>query len=200
MIRMIRKTFLMTAVLAMIPAFCFAARVDVAAPPTERKSNPLVEQYVNEAVIRMVVYTYGQIFEEAIKKQNLQIVPQIGYIAAQHAAVESLDEPNLKKIIRDAYDQGLDIAYSERDRGTQPAIIEQIVKETIKQELRRMIDLMEFRYITEQVLRQAMMKQQEIMIQQAYQQQIEKLMIEQQLMAQTMQKQYQQAVQTSILK
>ena len=186
-------------VISFQPIFCSAAD-GVDGTASVRKSNPLVEQYVNEATMKMVVFTYGQIFDEAIKKQNMQIVPQIAYLAAQHAAAESLDEPNLKEIIRQAYDQGLEIAYSERDRGTQPAIIEQMVRETIKQELRRMIDLMEFHFITEQELRQAIMKQQQIMIAQAYQQQMQKLVIEQQLMEQMIQKQYQQAVQTSILK
>jgi len=186
-------------VISFQPIFCSAAD-GVDGTASVRKSNPLVEQYVNEATMKMVVFTYGHIFDEAIKKQNMQIVPQIAYLAAQHAAAESLDEPNLKEIIRQAYDQGLEIAYSERDRGTQPAIIEQMVRETIKQELRRMIDLMEFHFITEQELRQAIMKQQQIMIAQAYQQQMQKLVIEQQLMEQMIQKQYQQAVQTSILK
>ena len=166
----------------------------------DSRINPIIQDFVQKVVTYTLIQMFGEVFDRTIHEQNIQLVPQIAYSAAQQATFEAIKQPALKEIILDTYNKGFDMAIEERDKQTPPAAIEQMVRRMARSELQRVYDLNEFRFLTEEILRQAIIQQQQIMLQYAYQSQIQKMVMEQEIMNRAIQKQYTQAIQNSMIK
>ena len=141
-----------------------------------------VEEYVQELIQHFLVKTCGEVMQEAITKQNMQIFPELAFQASQQAAVQIFKQSDLKDLLYGIFDENTSQARNEISMGMPQSYIEPRIKKRIERDIKLLIEDPMFRYVIEAMLNQAMIQQQQIIMMTAAQQQAKLLAIRQQQM------------------
>ena len=170
--------------------------VQVSAPSAKQQiTQTIIKDYVQHRVIYSLLKTTGEVFDTAVKRQHIQLFPQIVYSAAQKAASECLNQPDLTKMVHDAYDHGVEAADEQRDLKAGPAAIQNKINDTVAADISRIVYEPYYRLIVEQYIQQAMIQQRTIMMQKAVEAELQKLVVQQKVMEQALQQQYLKTIQ-----
>ncbi len=150
-----------------------------------------VEEFTQKMIQYFLVKKCGEIIQDAIVRQNLQILPELAWQAAQQSAVQVFKQQDLKDILMGIFDENTKQAQEEIDLKMPQRYIELGIKKRVEQDIDMLIEDPLFRYVIEVMMKEAMIKQQEVVMMAVAQQQAQLMAIRQQQML--MQQQYLQA-------
>ncbi len=147
-----------------------------------------IEQFVDEVVRETYPRSVQEVVFKMLEQQpQLQLPPFFVEEWIQKTAMTVLDNPTVKQALRDANDQGVDVANEQRKTHSSDIIIVQRVYDTIHQALTT-TELKQLYFDTAQRLLQPFMAQQDqVLKQQAVQQQYAQSMVQVQQQQQVMQ-------------
>ncbi len=162
-------------------------------PPSlnDTRITQAVENFTQKMIQHFLVKKCGELMQDVIVKQNLQIFPEIAWQAAQQSAVQVYKQQDLKDILVGIFDENKNQAKDEIDLGMPQGYIELGIKKRVEQDINLLVEDPLFRYVIEVMMNQAMVQQQQIVFMAVAQQQAQLMAIRQQQMM--MQQQYLQA-------
>jgi len=166
--------------------------VYVAKDVSLEKLNPQIEKYVQEVVMASYLNRIGEVTKNAVISQKINVVPQLVLLAIHEVGVEAFKSTSIKETLQETYRKALDIAHQQHREGVSAQQAEYTIRRTIEEELDPMEDTPIFRKIVEEVVRQAMIRQQQIAVQAAYQQALQQIAIRQKVMEEVIKQQLQQ--------
>ncbi len=157
----------------------------------DARINQAVEEFTQKMIQHFLVKRCGEIMQDVILKQNLQIFPEIAWQAAQHSAIQVFKQQDLKDILVGIFDENTKRAKDEISLGMPQGFIELGIKKRVEQDVEILVEDPLFRYVIEVMMNQAMVQQQQILMMAVAQRQAQLMAIQQQQML--MQQQYLQA-------
>ena len=140
----------------------------------------MVREYIREIVVKTVLDKAADSMEFAVTQQDLQLFPQVIYLAIQQIAVEVFKQKGTKEVTGKAYDQAYEQAIGQLNDGVLPGAVQQDIHKTVKQQMESIVSNDTFRYIVEKMLQQAMVQQQKIILQTAAQRQAQFVLLQKQ--------------------
>lgn len=152
---------------------------------TYQEINPKIEKFVQDVTFATYINKISEVTRQVVTQQKIGVVPQFVQLAIHKLGYQAFQKTSIKDTVREAYSQGMDVAhdlYSQKKM----THFEQTVKSTIEGEIETLVGTPLFKKLIEEVVRQAMIQQQRMAIQQAY--------VKQQMYQQAVQKMFQQAV------
>ena len=150
-----------------------------------------VENFTQKMIQHFLIKKCGEIMQDIVMKQNLQIFPEIAWQAAQHSAVQVFKQQDLKDVLMGIFDENTKQVKDEINLGMPQGYIELGIKKRVEQDINLLVEDPLFRYVIEVMMNQAMVQQQQIVLMAVAQQQAQLMAIRQQQMM--MQQQYLQA-------
>lgn len=155
-----------------------------------------VEHFTQQMIQHFLVKKCGEIMQDVIVRQNLQIFPEIAWQAAQHSAVQVFKQQDLKDILIGILDENTKQVKDELGLGMPQGYIELGIKKRVEQDINLLVEDPLFRYVIEVMMNQAIVQQQQIIMLAVAQQQAQLMAIRQQQMM--MQQQYLQAAMSQL--
>lgn len=157
----------------------------------------MIREYIREIVVKIVFDKAADSMEFAVTQKDLQLFPQVIYLAIQQIAVEVFKQEATKKVTMDAYNQAYEQAIGQLNDGVLPSAVQQDIHKTVKEQMESIVSDDTFRYIVEKMLQQAMMQQQKIILQTAAQRQAQFVLLQKQhaAMQKEVMRQYGQIIQ-----
>jgi len=172
--------------------------VQISTPPpkpiTPETVQSSIENYVEQSVVRILVKQTGEVIQTALKQQDLKLFPQLIYLSAQRTASECINQTDLHKILRNAYDHGMQIADEQRDLKASSATIRKKINDAVDAEVSQIVFEPYYRLIIEHMIQQAVLQQQSILLQKAVEVELQKMVIQQAVMQQALEQQYMKAL------
>lgn len=160
-------------------------------PLNDARITPAIENFTQQMIQHFLVKKCGEVLQDVIVKQNLQIFPEIAWQAAQQSAVQVFKQQDLKDVLMGIFDENTKQAKDEISLGMPQGYIELGIKKRVEQDINLLVEDPMFRYVIEVMMNQAMIQQQQIVMMAVAQQQAQLIAIRQQQMM--MQQQYLQA-------
>ena len=155
-----------------------------------------IENFTQKMIQHFLIKKCGEIMQDIVMKQNLQIFPEIAWQAAQQSAVQVYKQQDLKDILVGIFDENKNQAKDEINLGMPQGYIELGIKKRVEQDINLLVEDPLFRYVIEVMMNQAMIQQQQIVLMAVAQQQAQLMAIRQQQMM--MQQQYLQAAMSQL--
>jgi len=180
-----------------------APRIGIEAPQQSisKDVKSMIQEYVQQTIIAAVLNKIGDVMKRLIENNNLQIMPQVVYLAIQQAGVEIFDQKTMKDMIQAAYDDSVSMAIEKQEKGIAQNIIQNQVSTIVNAKMQEMEDHTVFRQIIEHYLEQALIQNKKIIIQTVAQKQAMLAAIAQQQKAiqMALQQKYLETVQQSMM-
>lgn len=135
-----------------------------------------VESYVQQIIQHNLVKTCGELM------RGVNLMPDIAMQASQRAAMEVFKQEDLKSILIGIFDENSTQVKDEINMGMPQTYIELGVKKRIEKDIKLLLEDPVFRYIIEEMLKQAVVQQRQIIMMKVAEQQAQLLAIRQQQM------------------
>ena len=162
----------------------------------KQQRNAKIEELVEKMVINTILADTGEIVTDFLKKQNINVFPQVAYNGIQMIAMQVFQQESLKSFPQDAYKNAIDKVDELKEQGASTSKMQEAVKNEIDEVLKPLRE----EYVYQEVIKiaiQEAMKQNQRIIMMAYaqkQSQLVALKQRQVYMQQMMQQYYQQAI------
>lgn len=159
---------------------------------------PMIEEYVQQITVNNLLKTVSDVFEHAIKAQNLQILPQVSYEAVQQTVLQIFKQQNLLEFVQDAYQQSVDAGMDALENDGSPEEIQDKIKKTSDEAIAPIMQDRYFQHVVTEMLKNAMRQTRAMTAQVAAQQYVKQAAIQRAVMQQAIVAQYQQMVQNLV--
>ncbi len=159
----------------------------------DERMNQAIEKFVQDMIQHYLVKTCGEVMQNAIQANKLSIFPDIAFQASQQAAVQMFSQQDMKDLLYGIFDENTNQAKDEINMGMPQNYIELGIKKRVEQDINLIVEDPVFRFVVEEMMKQAMVQQQKIMMMAAAQQQAQLMAIRQQQMM------YQQMIMQKIM-
>ena len=138
----------------------------------DKQREEMVKIFMQKLVQAMVLKTSGEVVEETVKNSKLNMLPQIGMQSVNVIAMQTLKQEPLLEFVRDLYQRNFEYANRQLEAGNDPQSVQEDVKDKVEREMKEIVYEPAYQYVVEQVLQRSMAQQQQILLMQAFQQQM----------------------------
>lgn len=169
-------------------------------PEVKPEIDASIREFVQHVVYASLLKTTSRIIEDAIKNNELSILPPVAFHAIQQTVLHAFKHETTKKTIQDVYEQGVDFGIRQVENGGEQTQIQNGIKTLVDRELNAVIESPIYRRILEEMLKHAYSETRRIMVMQVAQRKAQLMVIQQQqrAMQQAILRQYQQAIQQQV--
>ena len=147
------------------------------------KMEKAIEEYVQQVITNYLLKTCGEIMQDIITRQNLQLFPVIAYQASQQAAFQLFTQPDVRDMLWGIFDENTTQAKDQSAMGMPQGYIEAGIKERVERDVKLLVNDPSFRYVIEAMLDQAVLKQRELILMTVAQQQTQLMSLQAQQQA-----------------
>lgn len=166
----------------------------VAKEKAVEQAQQVIEQYTRQLILQSVLSEVSDVVQNMMRQGNIQLMPQMAYLAVQQATAEMFKYSTTKQITQDTYRYCFDKAVGDFERGVSQSEIQSNLQQDIKSEIGKLRQERAFIEIIKQMLKNTLEYQSKVMMQYAVQRQTQQILMKQQLMQQAVVNMYQNAI------
>lgn len=166
------------------------ARTGAPAQPADQDRRQMISDFTQQVLYATMLEQTTDVMQRYLQQSNVDLMANFVQLAIQQAAMQTFQQEQTMNIIRDIFNQCVDIGMDDFDKGKAGEEIQSHIRETAKRELAALTQNRVYQEIIRVIIENAWQSQQQVVAQQVMQQRVEQMIQQQVAMQRAAEEQY----------